>query len=148
MNTDNDVRRDERGFIDVAFYKRRGERLRRQVILKLTRSIRELLFRLVTPGSRGLASRSGAAMSLPNAAGYLASALVVLAFCMREIIPLRLAALASNIAFLAYGIALGLSPVWLLHAILLPINGWRLWQAICARRNDHYNYLSNDNFGR
>jgi CRP/FNR family transcriptional regulator, cyclic AMP receptor protein len=80
-------------------------------------------------------------MSLPNAAGYLASALVVLAFCMREIIPLRLAALGSNIAFLAYGIALGLSPVWLLHAILLPINGWRLWEAICARSNGRHNHL-------
>lgn len=80
-------------------------------------------------------------MSLPNVAGYLASALVVLAFCMREIIPLRLAALGSNVAFLAYGIALGLSPVWLLHAILLPINGWRLWEAIWARSSDRRNHL-------
>jgi CRP/FNR family transcriptional regulator, cyclic AMP receptor protein len=79
-------------------------------------------------------------MSLPDATGYLASALVVSAFCMREIIPLRLAALSSNIAFLAYGIALGLSPVWLLHAILLPINGWRLWEAICARSNDRHHH--------
>jgi CRP/FNR family transcriptional regulator, cyclic AMP receptor protein len=80
-------------------------------------------------------------MSLTNVAGYLASALVVLAFCMRDIIPLRLAALGSNVAFLAYGIALGLSPVWLLHAILLPINGWRLWEAIWARSNIRRNHL-------
>jgi len=80
-------------------------------------------------------------MSMTNVAGYLASALVVLAFCMRDIIPLRLAALGSNVAFLAYGIALGLSPVWLLHAILLPINGWRLWEAIWARSNTRRDHL-------
>src|SRR5262249_60801367 len=50
-----------------------------------------------------------------------------------DIIPLRVVALTSNIAFLIYGIGLGLAPVWLLHAILLPINGWRLWQATACR---------------
>jgi hypothetical protein len=69
-----------------------------------------------------------------DAAGFLASCLVVLAFCMRDVIPLRLVALASNVAFLSYGIGLGLVPVWLLHAILMPINGWRLWQAISRYR--------------
>ena len=72
-------------------------------------------------------------MRLWDAAGYLASGLVVMAFCMKDIIPLRVVALTSNIAFLIYGIALGLAPVWLLHAILLPINGWRLWQATACR---------------
>jgi uncharacterized membrane protein YgaE (UPF0421/DUF939 family) len=43
MNTEIDVRRDERGFIDIAFYKRRAERLRRQAIIELTASVRELL---------------------------------------------------------------------------------------------------------
>jgi CRP/FNR family cyclic AMP-dependent transcriptional regulator len=69
-------------------------------------------------------------MRLSDGAGYLASALVVVAFCMKDIIPLRLTALGSNIAFLIYGLALGLTPVWLLHAVLLPVNGWRLWEAI------------------
>ena len=73
-------------------------------------------------------------MRLFDATGYLASALVVMAFCMRDIVPLRLVALSSNVAFLVYGIALGLAPVWLLHAILLPINGWRLWEAISLHR--------------
>ena len=44
MNTDNDVRRDERRSIDFDFYKRRGERLRREAIHKLTGSTRKLLF--------------------------------------------------------------------------------------------------------
>jgi len=69
-------------------------------------------------------------MRLSDLAGYFAAGLVVIAFCMKDMISLRLAALGSNIAFLAYGIALGLAPVWLLHAILLPVNGWRLWQAV------------------
>jgi len=56
-----------------------------------------------------------------------------MAFCMKDIIPLRVVALTSNIAFLIYGIALGLVPVWLLHAIPLPINEWRLWQAMACR---------------
>lgn len=63
-----------------------------------------------------------------DAVGYLASALVLAAFCMKEMIPLRVVAVGSNIAFLSYGLALGLVPVWLLHAVLLPINCWRLWQ--------------------
>jgi len=67
--------------------------------------------------------------------GYLASGLVITAFCMKNIVSLRVAAIGSNIAFLVYGIGLGLVPVWVLHAILLPINGWRLWQSLLSRRD-------------
>jgi len=49
-------------------------------------------------------------MRLWDAAGYLASGLVVMALCMKDIIQLRVVALTSNIAFLIYGIALGLAP--------------------------------------
>jgi|SRR5689334_8699296 len=63
-----------------------------------------------------------------DAVGFLASGLVITAFCMKDIVQLRIAALASNIAFLTYGIALGLIPVWLLHLVLLPVNLGRLWQ--------------------
>jgi hypothetical protein len=72
----------------------------------------------------------GDVMKLWDTAGYLASTLVVMAFCMKDIVPLRVVALTSNVAFLTYGIGLDLVPIWLLHAILLPINGWRLWQGI------------------
>src|SRR5262249_50510655 len=67
-------------------------------------------------------------MIASDAIGYLASALVLAAFCMKEMVPLRIVAVGSNIAFLIYGLALGLVPVWLLHAVLLPINCWRLWE--------------------
>jgi hypothetical protein len=74
-----------------------------------------------------------------DAAGYLASGLVVMAFCMEDIVLLRAVALTSNVAFLIYGIGLGLVPVWLLHATLLPVNGWRLWQVIARRSTGRSN---------
>jgi hypothetical protein len=72
-------------------------------------------------------------MSFYDGMGYLASALVLAAFYMKDILALRLVALCSNIAFLAYGLALGLTPIWLLHALLLPLNGCRLIKALRAR---------------
>ena len=61
--------------------------------------------------------------------GYIASALVVLTFYMNDMRSLRVAAIFSNVAFLTYGISLGLGPVISLHAILLPLNAWKLVQA-------------------
>ena len=69
-------------------------------------------------------------MRLCDTVGFLASVLVIAAFSMKDLASLRATALASNVAFLVYGIALGLAPIWLLHAILLPVNCWRLWQHI------------------
>jgi hypothetical protein len=65
-----------------------------------------------------------------DAAGYLASGLVFAAFCMKEMIPLRIVGICSNLAFIIYGLGLDLVPVWTLHVILLPMNFWRLWQAL------------------
>lgn len=67
-------------------------------------------------------------MNAWDAVGFLASGLVLAAFCMKDIVQLRIIAVASNMAFLAYGIALGLMPVWVLHLLLLPVNLGRLWQ--------------------
>jgi hypothetical protein len=73
--------------------------------------------------------RTTGRMSMFEVAGYLASGLVFAAFCMKDMVRLRLAALASNLAFIAYGIGLDLLPIFLLHAVLLPVNALRLWQA-------------------
>ena len=62
--------------------------------------------------------------------GYMASGLVLVAFAMQDIVRLRLVAIASNLFFLAYGVSLALTPIWVLHAILLPLNIWRLMQAL------------------
>jgi len=66
--------------------------------------------------------------------GYLAAGLVLAAFCMRSMSKLRLVALASNLAFIAYGYLDNLMPVLVLHALLLPVNAYRLVQQLsCAQ---------------
>ena len=60
--------------------------------------------------------------------GYAASLLVFSTFYMKTMIPLRCVAIASNVAFLTYGYFAGLTPVFLLHTVLLPLNVLRLRQ--------------------
>jgi hypothetical protein len=72
-------------------------------------------------------------MSFSDALGFVAAALVLVTFYQRRMIPLRVAALGSNVAFIAYGLALGLAPVWLLHTVLLPVNASRLADALRSR---------------
>lgn len=67
-------------------------------------------------------------MSHP-AIGYLASLLVLATFCMRDMVTLRAVAIASNVAFIAYGWVGGSDPVLVLHLVLLPTNVWHLLQA-------------------
>jgi|tagenome__1003787_1003787.scaffolds.fasta_scaffold19977298_1 hypothetical protein len=62
--------------------------------------------------------------------GYLACALVLLTFYMKDMVALRIAGLCSNVAFLTYGIGLDLLPVAGLHAALIPMNTWRLLYAL------------------
>src|SRR5215471_16231408 len=62
--------------------------------------------------------------------GYLAASLVLATFCMKCMNALRLAAIASNMAFIAYGYFGHLAPVLLLHALLLPINIYRLVEPV------------------
>jgi CRP/FNR family transcriptional regulator, cyclic AMP receptor protein len=63
---------------------------------------------------------------LAGVAGYLAAALVFLTFYMKTMIPLRMIAICSNCMFITYGYLDGLYPVFVLHLILLPLNGLRL----------------------
>jgi CRP/FNR family transcriptional regulator, cyclic AMP receptor protein len=68
-------------------------------------------------------------------AAWVASILVFCAFFMKTMIPLRIIAIASNAAFIAYAL-LGLHygvfgrvyPILVLHACLLPLNVRRLHQ--------------------
>ena len=62
--------------------------------------------------------------------GYLASLLVLATFCMRDMVSLRLVAIASNVAFMAYGALAEIGPVLMLHCVLLPTNVWRLIQTV------------------
>jgi len=69
-------------------------------------------------------------MNIWDAIGYVASTLVLTAFGMKSIIPLRVVGMCSNLVFIIYGLALGLTPIWSLHAALLPMNAWRLVEAL------------------
>jgi CRP/FNR family cyclic AMP-dependent transcriptional regulator len=69
-----------------------------------------------------------------NVAGYGASLLVFCAFYMKAMVPLRTIAIASNVAFVVYGIGHQLNPVLILHALLLPLNSLRLLQMLRLSR--------------
>ena len=58
--------------------------------------------------------------------GYCAAAASLVAFSARTMIPLRAAAIVSNVLFISYGIAGGHGPPIVLHVILLPLNIHRL----------------------
>jgi hypothetical protein len=69
-------------------------------------------------------------MNVCDGVGFLAAALVFAAFGMKEMVTLRIVAMCSNVAFIVYGVGLDLAPVWVLHVVLLPMNAWRLMQAL------------------
>jgi hypothetical protein len=54
--------------------------------------------------------------------GCVASACVLLTFCMQSLVRLRVIALLSNVAFIGYGWAGRLMPILILHCLLLIIN--------------------------
>jgi CRP/FNR family cyclic AMP-dependent transcriptional regulator len=68
-------------------------------------------------------------------AAWIAAALVFASFFMKTMIPLRVVAITSNVAFIAYallGIKYGIFgrvyPILVLHSALLPLNAIRLLQ--------------------
>jgi hypothetical protein len=67
-------------------------------------------------------------LSVIDGVGFGAAGLVLATFCMGSMNALRWVAIASNVAFIAYGYLGNLAPVLLLHALLLPVNIYRLAQ--------------------
>jgi len=74
-------------------------------------------------------------------AAWAASALVFLTFFMKTMIPLRVVAIVSNVAFIAYallglryGIFDKLFPILVLQVLLLPLNALRLRQMMRLTR--------------
>jgi CRP-like cAMP-binding protein len=67
-------------------------------------------------------------MSMGEIFGYIASILVFVTFYMKTMVPLRLVAIASNVAFITYSGIEGLTPIFILHCALLPLNVLRLVQ--------------------
>ena len=72
-------------------------------------------------------------MNATELLGYLASLLVLATFCMHSMLSLRVLAIASNLAFIGYAALAGIHPVLVLHALLLPMNAWRLVEIVHRR---------------
>jgi hypothetical protein len=58
--------------------------------------------------------------------GFVASALVLATFAMKDMRRLRVTAIVSNVAFIAYATFFDLLPILILHVLLLPLNVVRL----------------------
>lgn len=65
-------------------------------------------------------------MNYVTVIGFIAAGLVIATLSMRTMVPLRIVGIASNCAFVTYGILFGSVPTVVLHTILLPLNIYRL----------------------
>ena len=65
---------------------------------------------------------------LALASAGVAALLVVISAFVKTMIPLRWLAVASNVGFILYGINYPAPLMVALHAVLLPVNLWRVWQ--------------------
>jgi CRP/FNR family transcriptional regulator, cyclic AMP receptor protein len=77
------------------------------------------------------------AMTSVDSIGYVAASLVLATFCARTMVLLRALAIASNLAFIAYGLLAHLWPILLLHAVMLPLNVHRLLEVAWTKSSLH-----------
>ena len=68
------------------------------------------------------------AQVLALASAAVAALLVIVSAFVRTMIPLRWLAVASNVGFIVYGLTHPAPLMVVLHAVLLPVNLWRVWQ--------------------
>lgn len=68
--------------------------------------------------------------------GFCGSALAILTYWMREMIPLRIAAVLGCLCFLVYALLIGSYPLILMEATLLPINLYRLAELLRSARSN------------
>ena len=64
----------------------------------------------------------------------VAALLVIVSAFVKTMIPLRWLAVASNFGFIVYGLLYPAPLMVALHAVLLPVNLWRVWQMIGLTR--------------
>jgi hypothetical protein len=60
--------------------------------------------------------------------GFAGSVLTVVTYLTRRMVQLRMIAIASSLCFAVYGTMIWRPPLILMEAVLLPLNGWRLYQ--------------------
>src|SRR5215470_2182344 len=66
--------------------------------------------------------------------GVAAAATSLYAAHAKTIIPLRAAAVLANALAMAYSLSHGTYPTFVLNALLLPLNAWRLHQVVSLIR--------------
>ena len=66
--------------------------------------------------------------------GWLAAVLTVASYAVKTMLPLRILAILSSLAFVTYAFLLSLWPMVVMELILLPFNIWRLWEILVLRR--------------
>ena len=71
--------------------------------------------------------------ALVDALGFGAGAATLATFAQRRMLPMRFSALAANLLFITYGALGPYYPVLCLHALLLPLNVWRLVPVMPSR---------------
>ena len=69
-------------------------------------------------------------MNIVTLVGFVAAGLVIATLSMRTMIPLRMVGIASNVAFVTYGVLFGSIPTVVLHTVLLPLNIYRLYEML------------------
>lgn len=65
-------------------------------------------------------------LTLVDVFGFGAAGATLATFAQRRMLPMRVSALAANVLFIGYGALGPFYPVLVLHALLLPVNLWRL----------------------
>jgi CRP-like cAMP-binding protein len=73
-------------------------------------------------------------LDLATVVGTCAAFLVFLTFATRTMVPLRIIGMVSNVFFIAYGYLQPAVPILILHAVLLPMNAFRLHQMLRLTR--------------
>lgn len=69
-------------------------------------------------------------MTVVEIVGYLGVGFVFVSFSMKTMIPLRVISITSNVVLIGYGFAGAVYPVLVLHAVLLPLNLYRLFEML------------------
>lgn len=70
---------------------------------------------------------SMAALGLIEAIGWVAALATLVTYAMRTMLPLRTAAMVSNIFFFTYATIEGIYPTMVMNALLLPTNLYRIY---------------------
>lgn len=66
--------------------------------------------------------------------GWLAVGFTLLTYSQKTMLRLRITGIVANVFFIAWALAVGVLPPLILHACLLPLNLFRLYQILNMRR--------------